>query len=284
MSDPTTPDEDLLPSNIALAARCASYHEARDHGLVILAMNLPYWHIENAGRHDLYVETDRLPSVAHELHAFREEQATWKPHQADQGVQDHPASFYVPYVATLLLIGSFILQNAYAPGYTEAGSMDAVGLFTRGEWWRPLTALFLHGDISHLMGNLIFGLWYGTLVNRGLGTVTGWGLILLSGVLGNTVVGAIHFPDPHLSLGASTAVFGALGLLVAEGLVHRWHQRLAARLGPILVPLAAGGVLLGLTGGFDDPQTDSLAHAFGFLTGILLGLVAALPWHGKKNT
>jgi membrane associated rhomboid family serine protease len=152
--------------------------------------------------------------------------------------------------------------------------MDSVGLFDRREWWRPLTALFLHADAVHLLGNLTFGLWYGSLVNRALGTLLGWGLVLLSGVLGNLLVAAIHYPQPHLSLGASTAVFGALGLLVAEGLIHRWQQRWLSRLAPLMVPLVAGGVLLGLTGGFDNPQTDGMAHVMGFLTGIVLGLIA----------
>lgn len=280
------PEDDALPANIALAVCCASYRDALDRGLVILAMNLPYWHVQaRGGRHELYVETERLSRVTKELQAFDEEQANWHPHQADHGIQERPASFYVPYLGTLVLIATFFLQNAYAPEFTEAGRMDAIGLFDRGEWWRPLTALFLHGDVAHLMGNLIFGLWYGNLVNRGLGTWVGWGFILLSGVLGNTLVAVLHYPSPHLSLGASTSVFGALGLLVAEGLAHRWNQRLFSHVGPILIPFVAGGVLLGWTGGFDDPQTDGTAHAFGFFCGILLGLAAALPqWRRERTT
>ena len=283
MPDEAIQDDDTLPANTALAACCRSRREALEEGLVILAMNLPYWHIHQSGQHQLYVEADRLISVESELEVFREEQMDWHPYEADAGIQDRPASFYVPYLATLILIISFVLQRAYAPGYVVAGRMDAQGLMGRGEWWRPLTALFLHGDAGHLLGNLIFGLWYGTLVNRGYGTWLGWGLILLSGMLGNTLVGAIRYPDPHLALGASTAVFGALGLLVGEGLIHRWHQSFFSRLGPILVPLVAGGVLLGWTGGFDDPRTDGLAHALGFGSGLMLGIVAAFCLAGKES-
>lgn len=277
------PDEEILPANLALAARCPSYGEALDNGLVILAMNLPYWHVRQSGQHELYVESEYLERVEDELEAFAREQAEWRPPRFDQGVQDRPASFYVPYAACLVLTGSFILQNAYAPGYAQMGRMDAIGLFERGEWWRPLTALFLHGDAIHLLGNLVFGLWYGILVNRGFGTLLGWSLILLSGVLGNILTGATRFPEPHLSLGASTAVFGALGLLVGEGLVHRWRQRAAFKLGPILVPFVAGGILLGWTGGFDNAQTDGLAHASGFLSGIVLGLLAGLHLAQKES-
>ncbi len=276
MSETDPGEESGLPANIALASRSPSRSVALDHGLVILAMNLPYWHVQEAGHHVLYVESDRLPRVTAELEAFDAEQAEWSPAESDHSIPDHPPSFYVPYAATLLLIASFILQEAYAPAYTQAGRMDAIGLFTRGEWWRPLTSLCLHADPLHLLGNLIFGLWYGQMVNRAFGTALGWALILLSGVLGNTLVGALHYPEPHLAIGASTAVFGALGLLVAEGLTHRWQQRFTSRLGPLMIPLVAGGMLLAWTGGFDDPKIDAAAHALGFGSGILLGLLTAL--------
>ncbi len=272
--DSETEAEELLPANIALAARCPSARDALDYGLVILAMNLPYWHVRQTDHHELYVETASLARVREELATFRHEQSHWNASPLDHGLAEHPPSFYVPYVIALVMIASFILQNAYAPAYGVSGRMDAVGLITRGEWHRPFTALFLHADIAHLASNLVIGLWYGFLVNRGFGTMIGWMLILGTGVLGNMTVAFLHYPESHLSIGASTAVFGALGLLVAEGLAHRWHWRFTQRLGAILVPLVAGGIVLGWTGGFGDPQVDSLAHVMGFVSGVTLGLIA----------
>ena len=52
-SAPTHP-----PANTALAARYGSAREAFDHALVILAMNLPYWHVHQSGSHELYVEEE----------------------------------------------------------------------------------------------------------------------------------------------------------------------------------------------------------------------------------
>ncbi|MDF1786016.1 MAG: rhomboid family intramembrane serine protease [Verrucomicrobiales bacterium] len=269
-SAPTHP-----PANTALAARYGSAREAFDHALVILAMNLPYWHVHQSGSHELYVEEERLGQVADELRAYRQEQASWRPVDPDAGVADYPASFYVPYVATLILTLSFILQNAYAPYYATIGRMDTLGFLSRNEWWRPLTALFLHADVPHVLGNIVFGLWYGTLVNRTYGTLLGWSLMLASGILGNTLVALHRFPASHFSIGASTAVFGALGLLVAEGFAHRWRQRFSMQVGQLLIPMVAGGLLLGWTGGFHDPQIDGLAHVGGFLSGFMLGLAAS---------
>lgn len=273
MSDDSATLEELEDANIVLVGRYRTYREAMEYGLVILSMNAAYWHLHKDQEHELYVEPELLSNVTSELQAYAKEQHEWQPsrHVVDD---DKPASFYVPYVLTLLLIGSFILQNAYAPGYQDVGRMDSVALLRDGEWWRPVTALFLHGDIGHLLGNLIFGIWYGRLVNGGYGTWLGWLLILLSGVLGNAAVAHYHYPETHLSIGASTAVFGALGLLVAHGMVFQGRQGIAG-LGQALVPLVAGGVLLGWTGGFGTPQVDGLAHAYGFLVGILVGLAAS---------
>ena len=265
-------EDDALPANIALAGHYRSYRQAFEEAVVILAMNLPYWHVHKSERHELYVESACLPQVIQELQAYREEQAHWNPQAAAHGLIDYPLSFYLPYLGSLLLIISFILQHAYAPTFGAAGRMDAVGFLGRHEWWRPATALFLHGDVDHLLGNLVFGLWYGVLVNRGYGKWLGWCLILGSGALGNALVSLYHFPQDHFSIGAYTAVFGALGLLVAEGFAQRWHQGFATQLGQLFIPIIAGGILLSWTGGFGNPGVDALAHVAGFLCGILLGV------------
>ncbi len=274
------PDE---AANIVLAGRYSNYSAAMEHGLVILSMNLPYWHVlsEEDQQHELYVEPDILPSVTGELEAYSQEQREWPPERPAE-MEEKPASFYVPYALTLALIGSFVLQNAYAPRYQELGRMDAVALVREAEWWRPLSALFLHGDGRHLLSNLVIGIWYGRMVNHAYGTLVGWLLILATGILGNTAVALWHYPNEHLSIGASTAVFGALGLLVAHGMVYHWRQGVAG-LGQAFVPLIAGGVLLGWTGGFDVPEVDGLAHGAGFLTGILLGCLHGGLFHRRLS-
>lgn len=274
MSEEAVSEPSYPPANTALVARFRTYHEAIEHALVILAMNLPYWHVDRSDCHEIYVEEARLGRVADELRAYKDEQAFWRPVDLDAGVANYPPSFYVPYVATVALALSFILQNAYAPGYSAAGRMDTIGLLSRQEWWRPITALFLHADLPHVLGNIAFGLWYGTLVNRSYDTWLGWSLVIASGILGNTLVALHHFPESHFSIGASTAVFGALGLLVAEGFAQRWRQRFSMQLGQLLIPMVAGGIILGWTGGFQDPQVDGLAHVAGFFSGIMLGLAA----------
>jgi membrane associated rhomboid family serine protease len=92
-------------------------------------------------------------------------------------------------------------------------------------------------------------------------------MVLLTGALGNLANAALQLPG-HRSIGASTAVFGAIGLLSAFQFWSKFRRpghRLKAWL-----PLAAGLALLGLLGASGE-RTDLMAHLFGLLAGLLLG-------------
>jgi membrane associated rhomboid family serine protease len=150
----------------------------------------------------------------------------------------------------------------------ERGSADAARLMA-GEWWRAITALTLHADVPHLIGNALATVILVTAVCWNLGPGVGLWLVLLAGAGGNALTAIAHRTD-HVSVGASTATFGAIGILAA--------LRIAGRTGSgrrkWWVVLAAGLALLALLG--TGPHADILAHLFGFLVGGGLGLIAAL--------
>src|SRR5262249_44977121 len=109
-------------------------------------------------------------------------------------------------------------------------------------------------------------------VNRRLGDGRGPLLVLIAGALGNAM-NAVWHRTAHLSIGASTAVFAAVGILAATQLsVDRksgprlWFERVA--------PVVGGLALLGMLGA--SPHSDLLAHLFGLVAGMLVGLLAAL--------
>ncbi|MGH2520116.1 MAG: rhomboid family intramembrane serine protease [Chloroflexota bacterium] len=154
----------------------------------------------------------------------------------------------------------------------HTGELDAA-LVQSGQWWRAWTALTLHVGALHLGSNLVAGIWFGYLAGRQLGAGTAWLLIVVGGGLANLVEGLLA-PPWHRSVGASTAVFTALGLMAA----YTWRERL--RLPQNWVqrwgPLVAGVVLLGWLG-TAGKHTDIMAHVLGFTFGLLLGTMAALP-------
>ena len=153
-------------------------------------------------------------------------------------------------------------------GWFERGSATAERIL-EGEWWRTVTALTLHADAAHVLANAVTAALFGTAVCRWVGPGLGAVLVLGAGAFGNALNAWVHGAE-HSSVGASTAIFGAVGLLgglgLAQGLV------LGLRRSRVWAPLAACLGLLALLG--TGERTDVWAHGFGFLCGVGLGVLA----------
>ena len=143
----------------------------------------------------------------------------------------------------------------------ELGAADAAAIL-RGEWWRCLTALTLHADEGHAAGNAALGGILLAFLSRRLGPGVAAFLLVASGALGSLCAAELVRRN-FVSVGASTAVFGALGALaMLEALNPRSRRR-------AFVPVAAGLALLGFLG--TSPHADLAGHLFGFAMGALLG-------------
>jgi rhomboid protease GluP len=168
-----------------------------------------------------------------------------------------------------------LLATAYCAGIGLFGadwlSLGALDAAAGREWWRALTALTLHLDQEHLMGNLLFGVVAGIAAGRLLGPGVAWASILGAGALANYVEILIA-PAAHRAVGASTAVFAALGMLA--GLAWRQRLTLRERRWYRWAPLIAGVCLLTLLGA-GNAHVDVLGHALGFLFGVGIGWVYA---------
>ncbi len=164
------------------------------------------------------------------------------------------------------LVGAYVWTGARTDGGPafRAGSADAARILS-GEPWRAVTALTLHVDLSHLVANATAGAFLATAVCRTLGGGLGALLIVAGGTAGNLLNAWLNGP-PHVSVGASTAVLAAVGLL--SGLAFARTRRARGR-GRAWLPLAAGLALLGMLGA--DPRSDLGAHLCGFAVGVVLG-------------
>src|SRR3954470_24562965 len=144
------------------------------------------------------------------------------------------------------------------------GSADAAAIL-RGEWWRTITALTLHADAAHAAGNALLGGLLLAFLARSIGAGLASALVLLSGCAGTSIAAALLRRD-FISIGASTAVFGALGALAA---LPR-HRRRA------WLPVGAGLALLAFLG--TSKRADLAGHVLGFAAGLACGALAgALP-------
>ena len=171
-----------------------------------------------------------------------------------------------------LLLGFFALTGPRAAGvaWFERGSASAARIL-RGEVWRTITALTLHADLAHVLGNAAACVVLIPPVSQALGPGTGLWVLLLAGAVGNALTAFVH-GAPYNSVGASTLTFGAIGVLAAQAFVARWRGR-PTRRRPWVV-IVASLVLLSMLGTAEG--ADVLGHLFGLLAGAVLGLLAGL--------
>jgi membrane associated rhomboid family serine protease len=139
-----------------------------------------------------------------------------------------------------------------------------------GESWRVVTALTLHADFAHVLGNALAGALFLSAVFHLFGFGFGGALVLAAGALGNLANAILQTPS-HASVGASTAVFGALGLLVGHALAE---PRTALRRRPVWMPIGAALALLAMLG-TEGARVDLWAHGLGLAAGLVLGTGAA---------
>jgi rhomboid protease GluP len=214
----------------------------------------------------LLVPTDLMAKATEELRIFEKENRNWPPLSPPyRSMTENSLSTF----STLFLLATFHnitrlhipLFDHPSPDWLYLGSAK-VHLIHYGEWWRLITALTLHADWLHLLSNLTIGGFFILLLCRELG----WTLLLAAGTLGNWANAQVQLPT-HSSVGASTAVFAAVGILAAINLVrHRSNSR-----GQWKLITAAALALLALLG-TEGKNTDLGAHLFGFIFGVGLGM------------
>jgi rhomboid protease GluP len=258
------------PENQVDILLCPDRERCNELALVLAAQSIPAL-IRWGGRSWIVsVPSDSVALARREVEAYVEESRRAVPARPAATANGRPWPGIFVYVAALMLMALVSPEMGFGVDWLAAGRMDA-GRMLAGEWWRPVTALTLHADAAHLLGNLFFGSFFAYSVARYFGAGFGWLAIVVCGVLGNVVNGFVAGPD-HRALGASTAVFAALGLLAA----YLWRRGFPSTAShrEMLAPVVAGIGLLAFTGTGGE-NTDIGAHLFGFVVGFGGGMVIA---------
>jgi rhomboid protease GluP len=242
---------------------------------------------------DAYVVRVDAVAHAHALHHLAQydaERRSAPPPEPEMAQQPQAWLGSLIYALVLLIVPLANAQDWWPTDPYAAGVMDPAQMHA-GQWWRAWTALTLHWDASHLLGNLGAGILLGYSAAQIWGNARAWLLIVTAAAAANLVEAGFNGAG-YVSAGASTAVFAALGLVAAWSWrtrrrhAHNWLRRLA--------PLVAGIAVLAMMGGGGgepagvgmpgepgliglraDDHTNVLSHALGFATGALTGVAVA---------
>ena len=249
--------------------------------LVLQSRHIPCRSEKRDDKWQLLVPADQYQNACQELQQYEIENHNWPPPPPiERKLQENTASTIWIFIFLALFYNvtqqQINLLGHHPINWLELGNAHAETIL-HGQWWRLITALTLHSGPLHLVSNIALGAIFMIRLCRLLGSGLAWFLLLGAGSLGNLLNALVQSPDHH-SIGASTAVFGAVGLLAAINMLHfrknlrqRWPLPFAAALG-LLALLGAAG-----------ENTDIGAHLFGFLAGIGLGLVSEYFPRGLKQ-
>jgi membrane associated rhomboid family serine protease len=252
-----------------IAAQAPGQRQILLWALVLSAAEIPHRVIFVRPHWQLWVSAQDEAAAQAELAAYEAENHNWPP--APPAADD--SLFLVARPVVIPVIGGLLAFYALSGAWEQEsfwfvhGAATTTGILEQREWWRVVTALTLHADVLHLLGNAVIGGVLAYFLCRLTGSGFGWLLILLAGGLGNAI-NVVLRGSGFESVGFSTAVFGTVGILAG--------LRVARLTTAQDVLIGAGGALslLALLGS-EGERTDLGAHLWGLIAGFLLGLIVA---------
>ena len=245
-----------------------SRYQAEIWSLVLLSARIAHVTEHPAPDYVVMVGASQAERAELEIASFERENRNWPPPKDLGGAVD-PAER----PPTVLLMGSLMVFHLVTGPFSthsmwfRQGAVDSRAILEGGEWWRLITALTLHSDPVHLLSNIFIGGMVIHFLCQMFGTGRGWFLLILAGTAAN-LANVIARGPGHISVGFSTAVFAAVGLLCGG-------QMKLMNLRSVLLPLGAGASLLAMLGSSGE-RTDLGAHLWGLVVGLVLG--AAWRW------
>ncbi|MBQ2801869.1 MAG: rhomboid family intramembrane serine protease [Lachnospiraceae bacterium] len=177
---------------------------------------------------------------------------------------------YNPYIVTILLCVINILLYIYSVYCMEDayifGGINYHMVLEQKEYYRFLTSIYLHGDISHIAMNMLALAVSGSLVESYLGSLKTAIIYFISGFGGSVLSLLFHNPEENVySIGASGAIFG---LMVAAALIQNKKEGKSLIKAVVFVMIYALGTW--------SQGIDLLGHIGGALAGSVASVIACV--------
>lgn len=239
-----------------------------DRALVLTSLQIPHQVVDDGASCAVVVPARFSAQASQEIRLYEEENPPPQPKPVRHLEYQDALPGLVAYVLVVCLVAGMAGFSFFDSNWFVAGRVDGE-LIRNGEVWRLFTAQTLHSGVKHLLGNIVFGVFFGLFAGRLLGSGVAWLAIVLAAATGNGL-NTLLLESAHRSIGASSAVFAALGVVAG----YVWQGKLMSqdrwsnRYGPIV-----GGLALLMYTGTGGPNTDIGAHLLGFVCGFGAGMI-----------
>lgn len=264
--DPDDPGTGPLETGRREILRSPRKEDILEASLVLASQGLKHWMEFDGREYGLSLEESEEALGRRLLEEYRSENQAFGDEALPQGRLE---LFLAPvlHLAIPVVAYFWVGLKPWSNWLKERGLADAA-LILDGEWWRTLTATTLHADHEHFLGNVLSGFFILNLLNHRFGMGTIMALTTLGAGLTNLAV-AIHTAPLHRSLGFSSVVFCALGMLgaVESSFLIKLREFTLRRLTPLIAAFFIA-VMVGL-----GENADVKAHFYGFGIGAALGFL-----------
>jgi rhomboid protease GluP len=188
-------------------------------------------------------------------------------------LRDYPATTVLLAINLTVFVG-MVVTGAGLLEFDPRAALNWGGNYgpwtLNGDWWRLITAGFVHGGLIHLAFNMWCLLSLGQLSERLFGKFQTFFIYLLTGV-GGALLSIAHNPK-HLEVGASGAIFGIAGALLAGVKFGNLAISEGQKRSVISSMIFFVGVNFVLGAGILGSNIDNFCHLGGFITGLLIGV------------
>lgn len=239
---------------------------AREYSLLLDSLSIPNNAVFRWNSWQIEVDISDYEKARSEIETYEKSGRIEKIHNKFAHIRFQKVD-WIQLIMTLALLAAFhvFIYEFDHIELIKAGRSSAAAI-TEGEFFRAVTALTLHGDYKHLFSNIVFGgivLW---ALSTMIGTGSALFLALFTGFAGN-VMNAFFYGSAHNSIGASTSVFGVIGVLAGLQFFDSFREKKLGR----WIPFGAALGLLAMLG--SSEKSDVLAHLFGFAAGLPAGTI-----------
>ncbi len=173
---------------------------------------------------------------------------------------------FIFYILTVVIGGGNLWNGGNNSSLLYFGAQLGT-LVSNGQPYRMVTSMFLHGGMLHILFNSYALYYFGMITETIYSSSKMFFIYMVSGITGN-ILTQIFYPNV-ISVGASGAIFGLVGLLFSAGLRKDTPVHLSRVTGTALLPMIAINLFLGFT----FPGINNMAHIGGIAAGFLLGFL-----------